>query len=1374
MATSQVDTDGAAILHIGSVFVSSANVTPDRRVEFRRAFNSVIDIALERDVDAVVQAGKLFATRSPTRTDIENLRKQLQRLSDAEITFINAGSERDADMELVADLQTDGLLERPDTEPVRIRNTAIYRIPPVDNLSELGQLASYYQPDPDIQQTLLAAPRTTTPPVENGDFKLEEFVGSVPFNIDVLLLGNSRNKYLETHTDTEGPSVFAAGPTEINLRKRLLRKQAEYPCHVGILKPTGEYEPITLPHNELKVFHIDCPSDAKLSEIKELLELSGDNSISILVGLRGKYESRASFPSEDLEEWLNSVTDVYKVWDDRDTVNQSNPTGETVSVTTHYSSVEESDTEELQMDAIPDAVAGWDSLEQSHGQTESEQSQPATDEIASEGTPEPDAPTAPMEAANSEFPSIYRVDDSDGVDVELQPDRGTHVDPTDHYAGADLEKHEFATVEPTDEDGCGYQLNCRRLDRETDQRITLTSEDGVWQCPHPTYENGRCVFHHQDAEPDAVENELKKCLKSDNESRREFIGATFPDLDLSNEKLGEYSNDPIDFRYASFADELRMTGCTVLTPMKIDGAQFRGVFDISDADVQAGISAHETWFKNSVVADSSIYHGRITFSGSLIEGTLRINSATFENNLILSHSTIVDELVMTRCECSGQFAGFSFHAIDEVYGQQSVFKHDVRFENARFEHDVNFENARFESFIDLARTEFDPTALLNGQSMRVANTIQLANADFGDVDFSNAKISGPVDYGDTTINGDFTAQEAVFRGGFQQTTDRSQADAETPLHVDGNLSLVKARFLRDVDLNLTVAREVDCSGIYTSALLHIVGHAQSIKLSGGLLEGALEYSVNTEQEVDLSEIDLSGKCSLFECNIGTNLDLSNATIGREISISTVSIAGELVDLSHCQLSDTIRINNSDLPTVQLKNSRLEDAFYVTLTSFENVDLSNTTVKGQLKWKNPTISEQLLLNDASFHDVVNIDTSTSQESDVEPHADTGAKLDGHINNRITIGEIEAPNALFKNRVEISTVSYKIFINEIYAEGKVDFKDSSADNLDARGITIKEKLRIKNASIQYIELIDSDVDTLECISVAADEWSIKNSQIDTITIHRADKLNIKTVSQKLIIDAQRTELNRGTISITESLYIDLTDATIGSLRFTEVHGGPLGETFLSHIRFYRTIFDGFRIGELPGLSTHFELHTFDVSQAEYEYDEPTPAGLITTYRRAKNGAAAVGDRTAEGKFFEQEKEYLGEQYKTDDHLTELWKNRLWRLSAGYGESPARVVIFSGMTIVIFALLFPLVQAIELLISGRALGQILSQFLSGTLLPGDYGTPIGWILLSAESFTTLVLGPTPVESTLLRIFAAVEGFVGAFLIALFLFTLTKSIDR
>jgi len=55
------------------------------------------------------------------------------------------------------------------------------------------------------------------------------------------------------------------------------------------------------------------------------------------------------------------------------------------------------------------------------------------------------------------------------------------------------------------------------------------------------------------------------------------------------------------------------------------------------------------------------------------------------------------------------------------------------------------------------------------------------------------------------------------------------------------------------------------------------------------------------------------------------------------------------------------------------------------------------------------------------------------------------------------------------------------------------------------------------------------------------------------------------------------------------------------------------------------------------------------------------------------------------------------------------------------------------------------------------------------------LGYLLLSLQSFITFILGSSPVDAGFLpQILSSIEGFIGAFFIAVFVFSLTRSIYR
>ncbi|TKX53670.1 hypothetical protein EXE44_17255, partial [Halorubrum sp. SS7] len=159
------------------------------------------------------------------------------------------------------------------------------------------------------------------------------------------------------------------------------------------------------------------------------------------------------------------------------------------------------------------------------------------------------------------------------------------------------------------------------------------------------------------------------------------------------------------------------------------------------------------------------------------------------------------------------------------------------------------------------------------------------------------------------------------------------------------------------------------------------------------------------------------------------------------------------------------------------------------------------------------------------------------------------------------------------------------------------------------------------------------------------------------------------------------------------------------------------------------------------------------------------LQATYAYAKNGADEAGDNVSAGAFFYREMrfnraEYFDNALRGDAESGVLGRvrngsrwTRSWLLAAstGYGELPYRVVVTSLALIGGFGYVY----------------------WNWSGLAAEQG-PVEALIFSFQSFISFVLGPPGTTTLVQEVLSAVEGFVGAFLIALFVFTFTRRIHR
>ena len=205
-------------------------------------------------------------------------------------------------------------------------------------------------------------------------------------------------------------------------------------------------------------------------------------------------------------------------------------------------------------------------------------------------------------------------------------------------------------------------------------------------------------------------------------------------------------------------------------------------------------------------------------------------------------------------------------------------------------------------------------------------------------------------------------------------------------------------------------------------------------------------------------------------------------------------------------------------------------------------------------------------------------------------------------------------------------------------------------------------------------------------------------------------------------------------------------------------------------------------------------------------PTYDQLESTYVKAKNAAHEIGDSTAAGEFFLKEKEFarrqheakaLGIELSTESEanttpssapsslsgqlgqtLSRVWQRtkqiKTWlgaevlRGLMGYGERPFRVVGWSVLSVFLFAGIFAFMDVMN--------GSATPIYKSFGWSEPNSGVEIvlSYLLLSLQSFITLVLSSITDVRPPVRFVAQIEGFIGAFMVAVLVFALTRAIHR
>ena len=196
------------VLHTGDTHIGYQQYhSPERRADFLAAFETVIDDAIEMDVDAVVHAGDLFHDRRPDLPDLMGTLSALRELNAAGVPFLavvgNHESTRGGQwLDLFERL---GFATRLGNDPIAIGHTAFYGLDHVPE-SRRDELDYDYTLPADSDLNTEPAHHVLVghglfTPFAHANWKTETVLDASTVNFDAVLLGDNHAPGIEQVDD---------------------------------------------------------------------------------------------------------------------------------------------------------------------------------------------------------------------------------------------------------------------------------------------------------------------------------------------------------------------------------------------------------------------------------------------------------------------------------------------------------------------------------------------------------------------------------------------------------------------------------------------------------------------------------------------------------------------------------------------------------------------------------------------------------------------------------------------------------------------------------------------------------------------------------------------------------------------------------------------------------------------------------------------------------------------------------------------------------------------------------------------------------------------------------------------------------------------
>lgn len=394
-------------------------------------------------------------------------------------------------------------------------------------------------------------------------------------------------------------------------------------------------------------------------------------------------------------------------------------------------------------------------------------------------------------------------------------------------------------------------------------------------------------------------------------------------------------------------------------------------------------------------------------------------------------------------------------------------------------------------------------------------------------------------------------------------------------------------------------------------------------------------------------------------------------------------------------------------------------------------LDGSILRGNARFVDTVFEAEAYFSETTFHDDAYFINATFDQG-------------GYFYNSTLRGDSDFSMAVFHDEVDFIEATFqRVHFREGVFEGRADFKKATFHHGMFWGA------RFDGNALFNESTFDERANFREAVFA-----------------RKAQFADLQLFSDSCYIDLRRSSIARGVLSQPsegKAVY-DLKDATVGDLTLPN---DATGAKTLDCYRFVNTTFDGFDFGRYRDVLNATDWTIHDVVRSvgvDVGSSDPSPGDLESTYLKAKNGANRIGDVKAAAEFFRKEMTYRRRQHALQardgtgsirERTKAAWRwsaNALLDVTAGYGERSSRVVAVSVGIVVCFAVLFAILRPTP-----------------------PYGSQFGYLILSLESFVTLVHGGgATIDDSRVRLLAQLEGFSGAFLIALFVFTLTRSIHR
>jgi len=847
-----------------------------------------------------------------------------------------------------------------------------------------------------------------------------------------------------------------------------------------------------------------------------------------------------------------------------------------------------------------------------------------------------------------------------------------------------------------DADVCGY---------------TVTLGENEKQCSRKVDDPGAVCIFHEDVSEKSVDETMEALLDdlSNGQDHRplssiddapQFSGAKFKDIKFRKTQIVPDCPFPLDLRDAEIG-RLDIRESTVLVPVETADITVSRRFVANNTAFESTLDLSGATIEGDLDFSDAVFHRKVSLSSATVEGDLDFTNATFRAGLDCTEVDVTGNLRLDDAEIEGPATFEQSEVIGDVTATDSTF-HGI----TNFDVDQWGALSGFSAPINFTGSDFFGTVQFGGE---FENSLGFEKTTFDDrVEFVGAEVSGDIRFVESSL------EDILYSGG--------SVDGSVRLHSTNVRDIV----FENVNFGKLEYRQATVDG--------------DLSVSDVEIRDKFDFKKSTvTRQVDILDLNVHGRIYHHRSQFGAPFSWESISCGNSITVSDVQFHDNVLiedispegafELTNSRFDGDVDLTDVLAGRVNLTDSVFQGNFTATDTYVEDgpFNLRDSVFEGECELSGIRTVDRVLGDRSRF--LANL---TVQDS----HANIGVSMRGSVlTEGIQLEDVETPQA---GAIDIDFALAKI------NSGRITKSTGSLYDIDFTAASVGD------------------------IYFQSDEDEIFNHLI----FHNTDFVGFDFSRYRATLSDETWTLHD------QAMEGEIPPADRPEIR-SEWHDKLVWWIFRPIIPTLKTWQAGREIANREPDTPEKEASTeedeeqrenrpgSDVIEENPEIgDEATFTGpatksdvesLETTYLKAKSGADQVGAKNISSEYFLREMHYRQLLHAIDYHRGQVrglgrWiGNSIMRLTAGYGERPARVVLSAVATIVLFGLFY--------LRSGSA------------VIDGA----VDAFAVSGGSFVTLIFDQTPqLASSNLQLVAMIEGFFGAMFVALLVFTLTRSIHR